>query len=169
MKRKVILLALVIAFLIGFGAVLHSPSSMIDIVTGATPKSKKVSQKSVELEGNYILGINPITGQLSKDLLHENIKNAVLGKSNFMSIDKNIKVILYISKTDTALLKYMKVFSKRLEEIDINVKVKKLSDTMLRSRVVSGNYEMFLASEDVINVKSLEQENYIILNSKEMR
>lgn len=28
-------------FLVGFGAILHSPPSMIDAVTGATPKSKR--------------------------------------------------------------------------------------------------------------------------------
>ena len=38
MKRKLILLAVTIVFLAGFGALLHSPPSMIDAVTGATPK-----------------------------------------------------------------------------------------------------------------------------------
>ena len=41
MKRKLILLAVTIVFLAGFGALLHSPPSMIDAVTGATPKSKR--------------------------------------------------------------------------------------------------------------------------------
>ena len=40
MKRKLILLVVTIVFLVGFGAILHSPPSMIDAVTGATPKSK---------------------------------------------------------------------------------------------------------------------------------
>ncbi len=41
MKRKLILLVVTIVFLVGFGAILHSPPSMIDAVTGATPKSKR--------------------------------------------------------------------------------------------------------------------------------
>ena len=41
MKRKLILLVVTIVFLVGFGVILHSPPSMIDAVTGATPKSKK--------------------------------------------------------------------------------------------------------------------------------
>lgn len=41
MKRKLILLVVTIVFLVGFGVILHSPPSMIDVVTGATPKSKK--------------------------------------------------------------------------------------------------------------------------------
>ena len=38
MKRKLILLVVTIVFLVGFGAILHSPPSMIDAVTGATPQ-----------------------------------------------------------------------------------------------------------------------------------
>lgn len=41
MKRKLILLVVTIVFLAGFGALLHSPPSMIDAITGATPKAKK--------------------------------------------------------------------------------------------------------------------------------
>ena len=40
MKRKLILLVVTIVFLVGFGVILHSPPSIIDAVTGATPKSK---------------------------------------------------------------------------------------------------------------------------------
>lgn len=46
MKRKLIVLFATIAFLAGFGAMLHSPSSIMDAVTGATPKSKKSSAGS---------------------------------------------------------------------------------------------------------------------------
>ena len=41
MKRKLILLVVTIVFLVGFGVILHSPPSMIDAVTGATPKPKR--------------------------------------------------------------------------------------------------------------------------------
>ena len=58
MKRKLILLVVTIVFLVGFGAILYSPPSMIDAVTGATPKSKKAAQVSAQLEGSYVLGIN---------------------------------------------------------------------------------------------------------------
>lgn len=50
MKRKLILLVVTIVFLVGFGVILHSPPSMIDAVTGATPKSKKAAQASAQLE-----------------------------------------------------------------------------------------------------------------------
>ena len=57
MKRKLILLAVTIVFLAGFGALLHSPPSMIDAVTGATPKSKKAAQASAQLEGLSLIHI----------------------------------------------------------------------------------------------------------------
>ena len=41
MKRKLILLAVTIVFLAGFGALLHSPPSMIDAVTGEQHRSQK--------------------------------------------------------------------------------------------------------------------------------
>ena len=54
MKRRLILLVVVIALIAGFGALLHSPPSIIDAVTGATPKAKKAAQSSAQLEGSYI-------------------------------------------------------------------------------------------------------------------
>ena len=71
MKRKLILLVVTIVFLVGFGAILHSPPSMIDAVTGATPKSKKAAQASAQLEGSYVLGIN----MMSDGLDNENTRN----------------------------------------------------------------------------------------------
>ena len=40
MKRRLILLAVVVALLAGFGALLHSPPSLVDAISGATPKAK---------------------------------------------------------------------------------------------------------------------------------
>ena len=54
MKRKLILLVVTIVFLVGFGASSHSPPSMIDAVTGATPKSR-VAPASAQLEGSCSL------------------------------------------------------------------------------------------------------------------
>ena len=46
MKRRLILLAVVVALLAGFGALLHSPPSLVDAISGATPKAKKAEQAS---------------------------------------------------------------------------------------------------------------------------
>ena len=76
MKRKLILLAVTIVFLAGFGALLHSPPSMIDAITGATPKAKKAAQASAQLEGSYVLGIN----MMSDDLDNERSEERRVGK-----------------------------------------------------------------------------------------
>lgn len=40
---------------------------------------------------------------------------------------------------------------------------------MMLSRVVSGKYDVFLASDDFIDVKTLTQMDYMIMDSEEMR
>ena len=59
MKRRLILLVVVIALIAGFGALLHSPPSIIDAVTGATPKAKKAAKSKAQLVSNYIFGMKP--------------------------------------------------------------------------------------------------------------
>ena len=43
------------------------------------------------------------------------------------------------------------------------------SNTMMLSRVVSGKYDVFLASDDFIDVTTLTQMDYMIMDSEEMR
>ena len=81
MKRKLILLAVTIVFLAGFGALLHSPPSMIDAVTGATPKSKKAAQASAQLEGSYVLGINMMSDGLDKMCIRDRPSRFAVGSA----------------------------------------------------------------------------------------
>ena len=104
MKRRLILLVVVIALIAGFGALLHSPPSIIDAVTGATPKAKKAAQSSAQLEGSYIFCMNPLLDKLS---------------------DEDIRV--------------------------------------------SWKYEAFLSESDLVSTDALENADYIILDSAEMR
>ncbi len=43
------------------------------------------------------------------------------------------------------------------------------SNTMLLSRVISGKYDVFLASDNFMDITTLEQMDYIIMDSEEMR
>ena len=74
MNRRLILLVVVIALIAGFGALLHSPPSIIDAVTGATPKAKKAAQSSAQLEGSYIFCMNPLLDKLSDEDIREQLK-----------------------------------------------------------------------------------------------
>lgn len=174
MKRKLILLVVTIVFLVGFGVILHSPPSMIDAVTGATPKSKKAAQASAQLEGSYVLGIN--INMMSDGLDNENTRNKLkelalddseTNETDLMKTDISFR--LYVSETDYPLVSYAKNLCDRLKQAGFSVDLKEYSNTMMLSRVVSGKYDVFLASDDFIDVTTLSQMDYMIMDSEEMR
>ena len=165
MKRKLILLAVTIVFLAGFGALLHSPLSMIDAITGATPKSKK-------LEGSYVLGINMMSDGLDNENTRNKLKELALDDSETNETDlmkTDISFRLYVSETDYPLVSYAKKLCDRLKQAGFSVDLKEYSNTMMLSRVVSGKYDVFLASDDFIDVTTLTQMDYMIMDSEEMR
>lgn len=155
MKRRLILLVVVIALIAGFGALLHSPPSIIDAVTGATPKAKKAAQSSAQLEGSYIFCMNPLLDKLSDEDIREQLKAFVTGKTDSI-------------RTDTEL-RYADSLCERLNDAGADVQIKQYSGTMLRSRAVSGKYEAFLSESDLVSTDALENADYIILDSAEMR
>lgn len=172
MKRKLILLVVTIVFLVGFGVVLHSPPSMIDAVTGATPKSKKAAQASAQLEGSYVLGINMMSDGLDNENTRNKLKELALDDSETNETDlmkTDISFRLYVSETDYPLVSYAKKLCDRLKQAGFSVDLKEYSNTMMLSRVVSGKYDVFLASDDFINVTTLTQMDYMIMDSEEMR
>lgn len=169
MKRRFLLLVAVIALIAGFGALLHSPPSIMDTVTGATPKAKKAAQTSAKLEGSYMFCINPSIDELSDKDVRNELKAFVLGKKNTININTEQTIYLYVSETDYALIRYADSLCSRLYNSGIDAKIKKYSNTMLRSRVAGGRYEIFLATKDAVSTDFLENADYIILDSSEMR
>ena len=169
MKRKLILLVVTIVFLVGFGAILHSPLSMIDAVTGATPKSKKAAQASAQLEGSYV---NMMSDGLDNENTRNKLKELALDDSETNETDlmkTDISFRLYVSETDYPLVSYAKKLCDRLKQAGFSVDLKEYSNTMMLSRVVSGKYDVFLASDDFIDVTTLTQMDYMIMDSEEMR
>lgn len=169
MKRKLILLVVTIVFLVGFGVILHSPPSMIDAVTGATPKSKKAAQASAQLEGSYVLGINMMSDGLDNENTRNKLKELALDDSETNLMKTDISFRLYVSETDYPLVSYAKKLCDRLKQAGFSVDLKEYSNTMMLSRVVSGKYDVFLASDDFIDVTTLTQMDYMIMDSEEMR
>ena len=168
MKRKLILLVVTIVFLVGFGVILHSPPSMIDAVTGATPKSKKAAQASAQLEGSYVLGINMMSDGLDNENTRNKLKELALDDSETNETDlmkTDISFRLYVSETDYPLVSYAKKLCDRLKQAGFSVDLKEYSNTMMLSRVVSGKYDVFLASDDFIDVTTLTQMDYMIMDS----
>ena len=152
MKRKLILLVVTIVFLVGFGVILHSPPSMIDAVTGATP--------------------NMMSDGLDNENTRNKLKELVLDDSETNETDlmkTDISFRLYVSETDYPLVSYAKKLCDRLKQAGFSVDLKEYSNTMMLSRVVSGKYDVFLASDDFIDVTTLTQMDYMIMDSEEMR
>ena len=65
MKGKFITLVLTLGFLAAFGVFMHSPPSILDGLTGATPKAKRAAQMAAPLEGNYLFCINVLQNSLA--------------------------------------------------------------------------------------------------------
>ena len=134
MKRRLILLVVVVALIAGFGALLHSPPSIIDAVTGATPKAKKAAQSSAQLEGSYIFCMNPLLDKLSDEDIREQLKAFVTGKTDSIRTDTELSFDIYVSETDYALIRYADSLCERLNDAGADVQIKQYSGTMLRSR-----------------------------------
>ncbi|MBR2188285.1 MAG: hypothetical protein IJ860_02590 [Eubacterium sp.] len=169
MKRKLIITAVLLVILAGFGALLHSPPSIVDAFTGATPKVKRTEQAKVQLEGNYVFCINYSMNGMDSDSLRDELKRVFSGESDHLSVASITPITVYLSETDYALVRYAKTLCNRFAKTGVSVIFKKYSDTMLRSRVLSGRYEVFLASEDLLDLTALENADYIVVSSSEMR
>lgn len=130
MKRRLILLVVVIALIAGFGALLHSPPSIIDAVTGATPKAKKAAQSSAQLEGSYIFCMNPLLDKLSDEDIREQLKAFVTGKTDSIRTDTELSFDIYVSETDYALIRYADSLCERLNDAEQRMDIKVLQYIM---------------------------------------
>ena len=163
MKRRLILLAVVVALLAGFGALLHSPPSLVDAISGATPKAKKAEQASAQLSGDYVFCIN--AAELPDSGFRTELKDMISGEDE--SVSEKLK--LYVSDTDYALIRYAEKVCQTLRESGLDIQVKECSATMLRSRAVSGQYLLLLFSADLMDAESVADADCITLHSTEMR
>lgn len=80
MKGKFITLVLTLGFLAAFGVFMHSPPSILDGLTGATPKAKRAAQMAAPLEGNYLFCINPALEPFSDADFRNDLKAFVSGE-----------------------------------------------------------------------------------------
>lgn len=168
MKRKLILLTAVIVLMACFGKLLKSPPSIIDTVTGATPKATKEEQEAAQLDGSYYFCMNTEKGALSEQSVREDVKAFVIGKKEELTEGSELKLTMYVMDTDYALLRYAKKLCARFKEAGADAKVKEYNSEMLFSRVLTGWYEILLAGSETFDVSLLEQADYIVLNSEEM-
>ena len=101
--------------------------------------------------------------------IREQLKAFVTGKTDSIRTDTELSFDIYVSETDYALIRYADSLCERLNDAGADVQIKQYSGTMLRSRAVSGKYEAFLSESDLVSTDALENADYIILDSAEMR
>lgn len=168
-KRRLILIVVTIAFLAGFGALLHAPPSMVDVITGATPKAKKAAQASAQLEGTYVLCINTMSDGLTKEGIRDNLKELAAETGGADLAKEKIRFRLYVPEADDALVRYARELRDRFARAGVTVDLTEYGNTMLLSRVISGKYDVFLAAEDLVDVTALDHADYAVMDSEEMR
>ena len=138
MKRKLITLVLTLGFLAAFGVFMHSPPSILDGLTGATPKAKRAAQMAAPLEGNYLFCINPELESFSDADFRNDLKAFVSGETE----------VLFDAGADVTL--------------------KQHSETMLRSRAINGRYQLLLVSENMLDATALPDADILLLSAEEM-
>ena len=106
MKRKLITLVLTLGFLAAFGVFMHSPPSILDGLTGATPKAKRAAQMAAPLEGNYLFCINPELESFSDADFRNDLKAFVSGETEVLFDAGLPHMTLSVCKTDYPLLRY---------------------------------------------------------------
>ena len=148
MKRKLITLVLTLGFLAAFGVFMHSPPSILDGLTGATPKAKRAAQMAAPLEGNYLFCINPALEPFSDADFRNDLKAFVSGETEVLSDAGLPHMTLSVCETDYPLLCYATALCERLTAAGADVTLKQYSETMLRSRAINGRYQLLLVSEN---------------------
>lgn len=141
MKGKFITLVLTLGFLAAFGVFMHSPPSILDGLTGATPKAKRAAQMAAPLEGNYLFCINPALEPFSDADFRNDLKAFVSGETEVLSDAGLPHMTLSVCETDYPLLCYATALCERLTAAGADVTLKQYSETMLRSRAINGRYD----------------------------
>lgn len=100
MKGKFITLVLTLGFLAAFGVFMHSPPSILDGLTGATPKAKRAAQMAAPLEGNYLFCINPALEPFSDADFRNDLKAFVSGETEVLSDAGLPHMTLSVCETD---------------------------------------------------------------------
>jgi hypothetical protein len=134
--------AITVASIVGLGWLQSNPPSVIDAITGATPKSKAST-----LADTYVIGASDLeTVQRVCEILKG-------GESTLNDLTVSV------SRDDIALMEYLS---------NNNLTLATYSDTMLRSRVHSGKFCVFIADSDILLTSDLDSLSYTIVSSSEM-
>ena len=163
-KRFVIITVSVIAVLLCAGRLCQSPPSVVDVISGATPKAHK--NEVTKLEGSYIFGINAdcFDDESKMKVFFDTAQNI-----DSVKLADNVSLKVYIPENEKALCSYAKRLDEKLDGYNCDIDIMTFSEVMVYSKVISGRYESFLIPADVLNEQELENMYYVLLDSRDMR
>ena len=150
--RVAVLMLAVISVIAAF---VQSP---IDVFSGATPKSQRAA--SDKLTGTYVFGVRDNT-ELAAYAYPLSHSQKIAASAAPLTV--------FVPSDDAALLSYAQKWQARMARQRVTITIKPLDSTLLRSRVVAGDYDAYLASTDVFSDDLLEGTPHRLFKAYEMR
>jgi hypothetical protein len=151
-------------FIIGSGALLSHPPSIVDAITGATPKAKAkaaAAEAQRPLAGRYILFLG---AEISRDGLIDVVGAAAVGEQSGGKLQApENELRLAVPDGESALGRYAEKLCARLDAAGLDVEVATYSDTMFVSRAVSGRFDLLLTPDGLFDTDLMKNADAAIL------
>lgn len=138
-KRRFAIAAVLVLVLFALGRFLQHPPSAMDILSGATQKTR-----TAELADSYALGMS----QDMKRSEQQVIAALAVGQEAQDSLPDT--VLLTVSEEDEAAQKYARKLAQELDENDADCRVQTQSDALLRAFAKEGKLQLFVIARDQI-------------------
>jgi|GEM_PF-6009895 hypothetical protein len=145
-KRGAILAAATVLFLICAGIFLRLPPSLVDAVTGATPRSrpKPTAIKQPKPSATCMLYMNIRSPGLADEAIRSAIRRAVTGEPTAIPA---VSLRLAVSDDDPFPEYYAGILRERLARIGVAAEIRRYDKVMCLSRALAGKYDLLLAPE----------------------
>lgn len=151
-------LRVAILMLAAIGVIAAFAQSPIDAFSGATPKSQRAA--SDRLTGSYVFGV--------RDSANLTTYTDTISHSRKTTLPVQ-PLTVFVPSDDAALLDYAQKWQSRLAKQHVTIVIKPVDSTLLRSRVMAGKYDAYLASTSIFPDNFLKGKAHQIFKAYEMR
>lgn len=165
--RYIFIPAATVAAIVGIAAFFNVKNPVADAVTGATVRVE--GSQPTELKGEYMLVINKLSKAFEDEGDRENVKKAAAANAVGADVSSLPDFSIAVSESDSALVSYSQELCNALSASGADIKVKKYSKTLLRSRVIAGKYDVFIASRGFTDAEAIKNADYIMLKAEGMK
>ena len=150
MKRKIILIAVTLCLLAAFGALLHSPPSLLDAISGATrrARARNIDITNIIAPSEYTLFINTDIPPLNDGATRLAIRQSVLDEAAAERCSlEPIYLGLAVVDGNRFLSERADMIVMQLETVGIDAQICEYSEMMFLSRAVYGKYDLLLIAD----------------------